>query len=72
MMNTLEWELRHVMAGSEIVIKNANGRPVVRGVLARDRATILGPMGQPLRIEWKRGWKMVIVRRKQSRAVSRR
>jgi hypothetical protein len=45
-MTTLEWQLHQVPAGSEVVLIDAKGHPIARGIVSRDRRILYGPNGE--------------------------
>jgi len=63
----LEWELQQMEPGTEVLITDANKRPVARGVLRDDRRSLSGPNGEVFSLEpWGAGWTLTILRHRRS------
>ncbi len=50
MMSQIEWQLHQVVAGAEVVLIDAQRRPVARGIVSRDRRTLRGPNGERITV----------------------
>jgi len=50
MMTTLEWQLHQVSAGTEVVLIDADERPIARGIVSRDRRILYGPNGEQIAV----------------------
>jgi hypothetical protein len=61
-MSTLEWQLHQVAAGVEVVLVDADRRPVARGIVSRDRRTLYGPNGERIAVESSGATSLRIVR----------
>jgi hypothetical protein len=64
---TLELDLAELVPGSEILVKNEQGRPVARGVLRNDRLSLLGPNGEYIPLHGHDTWTVVVVKPAKSR-----
>ena len=65
--NPLEWELQQLEPGTEILVSDANKRPVARGVLRDDRKSLSGANGEHFSFEtWQDAWTMTILRQRKS------
>ena len=61
--DAVEWQLRNIAAGSEILITDAHHKPVARGLLAKDRTSLSGPNGEHIALDqWQEGWQLTILR----------
>lgn len=60
--STFERELAHIAPGSELLVKDARGRPVARGVLRADGLSLLGPNGEYIPLHGNVGWSLVVLR----------
>jgi hypothetical protein len=59
---TFERELARIAPGSELLVKDARGRPVARGILRNDGLSLLGPNGEYIPLHGNSGWSLVVLR----------
>ena len=65
--NPIEWELQQVAPGSEIMVTDANKRPVARGILRDDRKGLSGANGEYFAFDtWQPGWNLNILKQRHS------
>lgn len=65
--NPVEWELQQLEPGTEVLVSDANKRPVVRGVLRDDRKSLSGANGEFFPLDkWQEGWTLTILRHRRS------
>jgi len=64
---TFELELSELVPGSEILVKNENGRPVARGILRDDRLSLIGPNGEYIPLHGQDTWSVVVVKPAKAR-----
>ena len=65
--NPLEWELQQLTAGTEILVHDANKKPIARGVLRADRKGLSGPNGEYFAFEtMDPTWNFVVLRQRRS------
>lgn len=70
--NQIEWELDQISAGSEIMVTDAEKRPVARGILRDDRKGLSGPNGEYFAFDgWKTEWNLVVLKPRRSNPGSR-
>ena len=63
----MEWELQQMEPGTEVLVSDANKRPVARGVLRDDRRSLSGPNGEFFPLDkWQEGWTLTILRTRKS------
>jgi len=67
-MTTLEWRLHQVPAGSEVVLVDANRRPLARGIVSRDRRTLIGPNGEHIVVAAARAVSLRVIHRPERRS----
>ena len=60
---TVEWQLQQLPAGSDVMIKDDQGRLVARGTVNADRVSLRGPGGERIPILSGPGWKVVVLRK---------
>lgn len=61
------WELQQLEPGTEVLVSDANKRPVARGVLRADRKSLSGPNGEFFPLDqWQQGWTLTILRHRKS------
>lgn len=56
----IDWQLAELAPGSEILVKDAGGRVVARGVLRSDRESLLGPNGEYISLKGHSDWKILV------------
>ena len=65
--NQEAWELRQLAPGTELLVTDANKRPVARGILREDRKSLSGPNGEFFPLDqWQEGWTLTILRQRRS------
>lgn len=65
MSRTLEWQLEQLTPGSEVLVKDATGHVVARGVLRNDRQSLLGPNGEYIPLMGHPDWSIAVLRAKK-------
>lgn len=56
-----ERDLARIAPGSELLVKDARGRPVARGILRADGLSLLGPNGEYIPLHGNVGWSLVVL-----------
>jgi hypothetical protein len=70
--NPIEWELDQISPGSEILVTDADKRPVARGILRDDRKGLSGPNGETFAFDgWQATWNLVVLKPRRSNPGSR-
>jgi hypothetical protein len=70
--NPIEWELDLISPGSELMVTDAEKRPVARGILRDDRKGLAGPNGEYFSFGgWKDGWNLIVLKPRTSNPKSR-
>ena len=65
--NPMEWELQQLTSGTEIMVSDAQKKPIARGVLRADRKGLSGPNGEYFSLEnMDPTWSFVVVRQRRS------
>ena len=59
---TLEWQIEQLRPGTELLVKDAGGRPVARGVLRSDRESLLGPNGEYISLKGHGDWTITVLK----------
>jgi len=71
-LRTVDWMLRQLVPGSDVAIKDEKGKVVARGTLNKDRVTLTSADGKLIPITPKKGWQVVVLRRRGSAGGSRK
>jgi hypothetical protein len=65
--DTLEWELRQLESGTELLVSDARKHPIARGVLRDDRKGLSGQNGEYFPFDrWESGWELTVMRHEHS------
>jgi len=63
----LDWELRQLEPGTEVLVTDGKKRPIARGILREDRRSLSGPNGEHFPLDdWKDDWTLTILRYRKS------
>jgi hypothetical protein len=65
--HALDWELQQLEPGTEVLVSDANKRPIARGVLRDDRKSLSGPNGEYFSLDnWSDGWTLTVLKHRRS------